>query len=336
MFGIRYMKVRPTDYILHYRGSKILRQGEGLSFLYFAPTANIVLIPTRSTDLQFIFNEMTKDFQPITLQGQMSYRVTDPEQLAKVLDFSINSSGHHISEDPEHLQTRLVSIAQVCARSALAALDLRAALAGTDQITSAVLSRFREYEPLTELGVTIQQFELTSLKTSPEMERALESEAREGLQLEADMAIYERRNAAVEQERIIRENELNTEIAVEQKQREIRETQMNIEIAVEEKKRIVEETKMAAQVALEFERQKLIKQKVENDRKMADSKAYELETSIKPVRDLDWRVLMALNSQGNDPATMIALAFRDMAENAGKIGELNISPDLLHSLVKRS
>ena len=30
----------------------------------------------------------------------------------------------------------------------------------------------------------------------------------------------------------------------------------------------------------------------------------------------------------------LALAFRDLAENAGKIGELNISPDLLNTLLK--
>ena len=32
-------------------------------------------------------------------------------------------------------------------------------------------------------------------------------------------------------------------------------------------------------------------------------------------------------------AVAIALAFRELAENATKIGELNISPDLLRSLI---
>ena len=32
----------------------------------------------------------------------------------------------------------------------------------------------------------------------------------------------------------------------------------------------------------------------------------------------------------------ISLAFRELAENAGKIGNLNISPDLLDSLLKES
>jgi len=34
-----------------------------------------------------------------------------------------------------------------------------------------------------------------------------------------------------------------------------------------------------------------------------------------------------------DPKLMIALAFRELAENAAKIGELNVTPDLLRSLL---
>ena len=48
---------------------------------------------------------------------------------------------------------------------------------------------------------------------------------------------------------------------------------------------------------------------------------------------MDWRTLMTLSPGGADPKLMIALAFRDLAENAAKIGELNVSPDLLKSLI---
>jgi len=42
---------------------------------------------------------------------------------------------------------------------------------------------------------------------------------------------------------------------------------------------------------------------------------------------------MMLNGKGADPKAMIAMAFQEMAENAQKIGELNVSPDLLRSLI---
>src|ERR1019366_3725274 len=54
-----------------------------------------------------------------------------------------------------------------------------------------------------------------TVKPAPETSRALEAEAREALQRRADEAIYARRNAAVTEERLIKESELNTEIAVE-------------------------------------------------------------------------------------------------------------------------
>jgi hypothetical protein len=44
-------------------------------------------------------------------------------------------------------------------------------------------------------------------------------------------------------------------------------------------------------------------------------------------------VLTALSQGAGDPGAMIAVAFRELAENAQKIGELNVSPDLLRALL---
>jgi len=74
-------------------------------------------------------------------------------------------------------------------------------------------------------------------------------------------------------------------------------------------------------------------QRAENERKEADTRAYTLETTLKPVKEVDWRTLMMLSAQGGDPRTMIALAFQELATNAQKIGELNISSELLTSLL---
>ncbi len=47
------------------------------------------------------------------------------------------------------------------------------------------------------------------------MAKALQADAREQLLQKADEAVFVRRNAALDLERKIKENELNTEIAVE-------------------------------------------------------------------------------------------------------------------------
>lgn len=312
---LAYMKASPTTYILHYRGGRLRREGPGLAFWYLQPASTIVAVPMASRDIPFVFNEVTADFQAVTIQGQLTYRVAEPRRLAELLDFSIRPGGAYLSDDPEKLPERLVQTAQILARGVVQARTLREVLVDAEPLVSTVLPLLRSSEVVRMLGLEILGLTVLALRPTPEIARALEAEAREALQRESDEAIYARRNAAVEQERRIRESELNTEIAVQEKQRQIRETQMAADIAVEE------------------QRAELIDRRSENERKDADTRAYALRATLEPVRELDWRTLMALGTAGTDPKLMIALAFRELAENAAKIGEVNVSPDLLRSLL---
>jgi hypothetical protein len=128
MFGIQYLKAAPTTYVLHFKGGQVKREGAGLSFFYYGPTSTVVGVPLGSADVPFVFNEVTKDFQAITLQGQLTYRVTDPKKLAALLDFSVDSSGKYLSEDPAKLEERLVQATQVLAAGVVGKLTLREAL----------------------------------------------------------------------------------------------------------------------------------------------------------------------------------------------------------------
>lgn len=312
---LSFMKVPPTTYVLQYKHGKIKREGAGLSFIYYAPTSTIVAIPMASADVPFVFQEATADFQSVTIQGQLTYRVADPKRLSALLDYSVDKRRAYYSEDPRKLAERLVHSLQTLTRAIAQKLALREALLSSDSMVVEVLAKLRESEAVSALGIEILALSILAIQPTPETSRALEAGAREALQRRSDEAIYARRNAAVEQERLIKESELNTEIAVEEKKRQIRETQMAAEIAVEE------------------QRSQLIGRRVENERKDADSRAYTLTETLKPLRDLDWKTLMMLGGKGADPKTMIALAFQEMAENAQKIGELNVSPDLLKSLI---
>jgi hypothetical protein len=312
---LAYMKASPTTYVLHYQGGRLRREGLGLTFWYFQPASTIVAVPVASRDVPFVFNEVTADFQAVTIQGQLTYRVADPRRLAELLDFSIRAGGAYASDDPEKVPERLVQAAQILARSAVQARTLREVLVDSGPLVSTVMSLLRDSDVVRMLGLEVLGLTVLALKPTPEIARALEAGAREALQRESDEAIYARRNAAVEQERRIRESELNTEIAVQEKQRRIRETQM------------------AAEIAVEQQRAELIAQRSENERKDADTRAYALKATLEPVRELDWRTLMALGAAGSDPKLMIAVAFRELAENAARIGEVNVSPDLLKSLL---
>lgn len=315
---ISFMKVPPTTYVLQYKHGTVKRERAGLSFIYYAPTSTIVAIPMASADVPFVFQEATADFQSITIQGQLTYRVADPTRLTSLLDFSVDNHGAYYSDDPRKLPERLIHTLQSLTRAITQRLVLKEDLISSDAIVAEAMAQLRQSEAVSALGVEILSLCILSIQPTPETGRALEAEAREALQRRADEAIYARRNAAVEQERLIKESELNTEIAVEEKKRQIRETQMAAEIAVEE------------------QRSQLIDRRVENEPKDADSRAYTLTETLKPLRDLDWKTLMMLGGKNADPKAMVALAFQEMAENAGKIGELNVSPDLLRSLIGRT
>jgi len=336
MFGIKFIKVQPTTYLLQYRGGKVVRDGLGLSFFYYAPTTSLVAVPVASTDVPFIFQETTGDFQAVTIQGQVTYRVGEPKRLAALLNYTLAPNGQrYASEDPEKLPERVIHVINVLARAALQKLPLREAIRASDALVKAVKLGLVASEEITSLGLEVLGLSILAIKPTPETARALEAETREKLFREADEAIYARRNSAVEQERAIKENELNTEIAVENKKRQIRETQMEAERSVQEKKHIQQKEALEANIGLEDRRKNLVALAADNAKAEADARAYGVATTMKALGSADAKILQALASTNMKPEQLIAFAFQELAGNADKIGQLNISPDLLRELMSK-
>lgn len=337
MFGIRYLKADPTRYVIHYHNGRLRHAGAGLAFFYYRPSSSIAAVPLTSADVPFIFNEFSADFQPLTVQGQLTYRVQDPERLAGLLDYTIRDRmDEYVSDDPQNLAQRLIQVVQVLTRARLQELPLRAAIHASDEVSAGVLGQLQASDGFKTLGVAVLQLAIQAIRPTPEVARALEAETREGLLRQADQATYDRRNAAVEQERRIRENELSTEIAVEDKKRQIRETRVNADLAVEAKEQLVREQKLNGQVRLEEDRKRLVTARVENARAEADVQSYAIETSLRPLRELEPNLLQALAVQSGDPRRMISQAMQELARNAGKIGNLNLLPDLLEALLQKN
>jgi hypothetical protein len=332
MFGLRYVKASPSTYVIQYRNGQPVREGTGLAFFYFAANASLVSVPLESVDVPFMFNEVSNDFQEVTVQGQVTYRVGDPKVLASLMNFTLKPNGEYASEDPSKVPQRVVNAVQVQLRSALQGRTLQDLLRGSEQLVQTVRDGLRRPEGLASLGLELVNLAVLAVKPNPETSRALEATVREQILKQADDATYVRRNAAIEQERAIKENELNTEIAVETKKRQIRETQLQAERAVLEKRQEIQNEDMAGRIALEDKNKALTVLRMENARKEADAKAYAIGTVMKAVEGVDPKVLQALNVGNADPSTLIAMAFQGLAENAQRIGELNITPDLLQQL----
>lgn len=334
MLGIRFIKVPPTTYLLQYQRGQLTRAGMGLAFFYYAPTTSLVAVPTASNEVPFIFEETTADFQMVTIQGQITYRVTEPEKLATLMNFTLVAGGEaYATDDPEKLPQRLINIVNVQARALIQRLPLRQAVRESDALVEALRPKLVASPEVLALGLEILGFSILAIKPTPETARALEAETREQLLKEADEAIFRRRNAAVENERAIKENELNTENAVELKKRQIRETKMDADRGVQEKQRLLKEAEMAASVALEEKRKELVELAAQNARAEANARAFGIEATMKALGTGDARILTALANAGMKPEQLIAVAFQEIAGKADKIGQLNISPDLLRELM---
>jgi hypothetical protein len=334
MFGFRFIKTQPTQYVIQYRNGRARREGAGLSFWYFAPSSSIVVMPTASVNEPFIFPEITADFQEVTIQGQATYRIADPRRTASLLDFTIGPKGAYLSEDPQKLSQRLIDQVQVAMRAEVQALTLKEALASGQALVTRVAATLQKHPIVEALGLELLGLSLLAVKPKPETAKALEADAREALLRRMDEAIYARRNAAVEQERMIKENELSTEIAVENKKRQVREAAMEAERAVQERRLTIQREEMTGKIGLEEQNKSLVSLAVANAREEADAKAYGLAAMMKSFGDADPKVLQALASVGMDPSRLMALAFRDLADNAAKIGQLNVTPDLLREIIQ--
>lgn len=333
MFSINYIKVDPTTFLMQFKDGKLKRQGKGLSFFYYSPTTSLVAIPVSTSDLPFMLKESTRDYQEITVQGQVVYRIADPEKISGLMNFTLKSGAQtYQSEDPKKLRNRIVNLVQVKMRTAIEQMDLRQTITSSQALVRSVKSELVNSSVLASLGIEIMDLSILAIKPTPETARALEAAVREKLLEEADEAIYRRRNASIDQERTVKENELNTELAVEAKQQEIEEKKLEADRVLKEKMMVIERERLEAEIAQEQQRKELVELATENDRKKTDAKAYDIAATMEALSKVDARVLEAMTMGNLQPEQLLAQAFRELAGGADRIGQLNISPDLLQQL----
>ena len=187
---------------------------------------------------------------------------------------------------------------------------------------------------VTALGLEILGVSVLAIRPTPEMSRALEAEARESNLKAADDAVFSRRMSAVENERAVRETELDTEVAVEHKKRQIGEAQMDAKAAVARRQNELRTEQMESDVTLEERRKAFVERQAENSRTMAEAEAHRLGAIMQAMEKADPRIVQALAAAGMQPGQLIAQAFGGIAEKAQHIGQLNMSPELLQSLIR--
>lgn len=334
MFGIRFIKTQPTTHLMQFRRGRLVREGAGLAMFYYGPTSTLVAVPVGSQDCGFMLELVTADFQAVTVQGQLTYRVSAPQRTAALMDFSLAADGHtYLSDDPQRLRERVVMQAQVIVQQAVQALPLKDALKASATIARDVQRQLAGQAEIEALGLEILGVSVGAVRPTPDIARALEAEAREANLKAADEAIYQRRMSAVQNERSIRQNELDTEVAVEEKKREIQASRMEAKAALLRRENELRNEQMGADIELETQRKSLVAGQADNARALAEAEAHRVRSVMAALQATDPRIVQALASSGMQPGQLIAQAFSGIAEKAERIGQLNVSPDLLQTLM---
>ncbi len=285
MYNIGFFKGQPTDHIIKYVNGNIKREGQGLSFFYWKPTTTIAVIPVVTIDANFIFNEITQTFQEVTVQGQLTYRVHDAKKISSFLNFFISPATKQYLSDPlDKLARRIVNAVQMAVREEVQRCSLEDSLRKSETLAKTVFSKIKEDAMLKSIGIECLSIYFTNIKPTPELARALEAEYREAIQKKADEAIYSRRAAAVEQEKKIKENELDSAITIEKNRKEL----------------------------VELEGDNIIRE--------AEYKTKALNMELELYKD-------------SDPKILLAIGLKSLGEKADKIGNLNITPDLLSTIL---
>ncbi len=172
---------------------------------------------------------------------------------------------------------------------------------------------------LAETGIEVIGVRVVAIRPAPEMEKALQTPTREQVQQEADRATYERRALAVERERTISENELQSQIELAR-----REEQLVAQRGANARRQAEE---AAAAGAVETEAQaakelRLSAVRAEGTRALGEAKAAAEAAHVAAYRDLADGVI-------------IGLALKDLAANLPQIHSLVLTPDLLAPVLSR-
>ena len=153
MFGINFIKFDSMTYVIKFQNGQVVKEGRGLSFFYYAPTTSISAVPMGSNNLPFIFGETTKDYQTVTIQGQITYKIGNPKQLADVLDFTVNGNGVYKKDDTEKLNQTIVNEAQTATSSFILQLGLKEAIRAAKTIETKITEGLSTSQAIKLLGI---------------------------------------------------------------------------------------------------------------------------------------------------------------------------------------
>jgi regulator of protease activity HflC (stomatin/prohibitin superfamily) len=314
-----HLRANPTTHVRHLRRGKLAHDGTGQAFWFRPLTSALSEVPVDDREQPLLFHARTVDFQDLTVQATITYRVINPAIAATRVEFGIDpNSGTWRGTPLEQLGGLLTELAQQHTLELLAQMTLPDALArGMTAVRQQISAGLSGDQRLVDTGLEVVDVRVVAVRAEPEVEKAMKTPARERIQQEADKATFERRALAVERERAIAENELQNQIELAR-----REEQLVEQKGTNERRRATEQ---AAAEQIQAEAQATA------DRVRASAKAD--TTRLVGLAQADAETAHLAAYREVQAATLFGLAFKELAGNLPTIGTLNVTPDLLTTLV---
>ncbi len=321
-FGfLRHVRGEPVAHLLFFKDGRLRRSGRGPAFWFFPLGAGIAEVPLDDRELPFLFHGSSADFQEVTVQGVITYRVIAPDVLAERVDFTLDTATGAFARQPlDKIALIVTQLAQQLASSDLTRSPLRGVLEeGPERLRAAIQSGLAGDPGLAAMGIEIVSARVSSVKPTAEMERALAMPAREAIQQQADQATFARRALAVEKERAIQENELQSQIELAKREEQL------IDQRGQNERRRATEAAQAKRIEVEASAAEL--------RLQATVQA-ESVTVVVGAKVMAERDRMAIY-RDLPPAAMMGLAARELAGNLHSIEHLSLGPDMLGPILSR-
>jgi len=327
-----HLRAEPNQYILHFRKGKLVRRGAGIAYWFSPLSAAVAQVPVEDIETTFVFKELSRDFQEITVQCTLRYRCAEPEKAAARVNFALAlDRGTWLEEPLERLASLWSQRAQQPARTHILRVPMVEAVQSGAQVIQAAMEEALRSDPEIEAGgLALVSLLVNRVAPSADLEKALQTPTRESVQQKADEATFQRRALAVEKERAIKENELSTEIELAKRQEElIRQQGANR----------LEEIRRAA----EAERTKV---EGEVQRRLVAAEGAAQETRLRTDAEAEGRRLLGQIDAENEalrvaawkdlPSSVVfGLALRELGGKIQTIEHLNLTPDLLGEAVQR-
>ena len=321
-FGyMSHLRADSSRHVIRYRRGEPVASGRGLSFWFQPLNTGLVEIPIDDRELPFLFHARSSDYQDVSVQGVINLRIDDPARLAERVDFSIDArSGAYIETPIEKLAALVTELAQQFTWDYLIRHSLGEILQnGFEAIRNRINAGLREDPGIAELGLGITSVRVIAVKPEKEVEKALQTPARETIQQEADRATFGRRAQAVEKERAIQENELQNQIELAK-----REELLIKQRGDNERRRVTDETdaKRIETEARAVRTGLMAEAEAERIKVTEGARAQTEAERMSIYRDYPTEVLMALAAQ-------------NFASNMPAIEHLNVSPDMVGDFLNR-